>query len=345
MAMDSSSNCTSTDCTRVFLTHPPTLVGNAVLLALFAILIPIALALGIKYRSSGFAAAIATGLALEVAGYIGRLLLHNNPNNGTDFAVFLVGTTLGPTCICGAIFLVVPRIVAVYGEEYRTWRPAWYLLLFSALTTVSFILELAGSVVSTVQPKPTMVDTGVRVLVVGLAIQLVALTIFVFHAVLFAIALRTRQHGLDPKFAPIYNSTLFKMFLAAFTVATILVVIRTAYRIVQIAEGFQSSIAQAEILLLVLDGVAMLIAVILLLACFPARALGQSWSQTSARRLSRKPPQPIRPAPAQLPIAHLSPTYNRMSIKSSTSAHSPRKSSYPPPPPRGRGMVDSDALW
>jgi hypothetical protein len=131
----------------------------------------------------------------------------------------------------------------------------------------------------------------------------------------------------------------------AFTIATTLVVIRTAYRIVQIAEGFSSSIAQAEILFLVLDGGIMLIAAILLLACFPARALGQSWSQTSVRRLSRKPPRPIRPARAQLPIARPSPTYNRMSLKSSISAQSPRKSSHPPTPSRGRAMVDSDSLW
>jgi hypothetical protein len=157
IAMDSSSNCTSADCSRDFLTRPPVLAGNVVLLALFALLIPTALAMGIKYRSSGFATAIATGLVLEAVGYIGRLLLHKNPNSRTDFVLFLVGTTLGPTCICGAMFSVIPRIIAVYGEGYRTWRPARYLLLFSALVTVSFVLELAGSVVSMVRDKPTLV--------------------------------------------------------------------------------------------------------------------------------------------------------------------------------------------
>lgn len=153
-----SSTCNSASCTRIFLTHSPTLPGNVTILTLFAILIPIALALGIKYRSLAFATTIATGLALEVVGYIGRILLHTNPNtNNVNFAVFLVGTTLGPTCICGAMFLVMPRIIAVYGVEYQTWRSAWYLFFFSALTTGAFILELAGSVVSTVLEKPVTV--------------------------------------------------------------------------------------------------------------------------------------------------------------------------------------------
>lgn len=226
--MASSITCISANCLRV----PPTLTGNAILLAFFAILIPIAVALGARYKSLGFATAISTGLSLEVVGYVGRLLLHSHHNNGIDFTIFLVGTTLGPTCICGAMFWIVPRIVAVYGDQYRCWRPVWYLLLFSVLTIVSLVLEFAGSIVSTVQDAPTAVcksldvysshqllisikvETGVRVLIAGLAVQLLALAIFVLHGILFAITLRTRQHELNPKFAFVYTSALFRLFLA-----------------------------------------------------------------------------------------------------------------------------------
>ncbi|KAI1750805.1 hypothetical protein F4782DRAFT_532090 [Xylaria castorea] len=342
--MASSVTCAAADCSRTFLYQSPTLTPNSILLAFFAILIPVALALGARYRSLGFATAIATGLALEVAGYIGRLLLYGKPNGRTEFAIFLVGTTLGPTCICGAMFLVVPRIVAVYGEEYHAWRPVWYPVLFFILTMVSLILEITGSVLSTVLDVSTTVDTGVRILVVGLAIQLVALVIFVIHATLFAIALRTRQHGLDPRFSHIYTSTLFRVSIVAFTVATVLVILRTAYRILQVAEGFQSSIAQAEALFLVLDGGAMQIAITLLLAFFPARALGQSWPETSLRRLSRQTRRMTRPEPARLQISRPSLVPDRMNMKSPMRTYSPGRVNYTPPISQ-RGMVDSDNLW
>ncbi|CAJ2503031.1 Uu.00g104250.m01.CDS01 [Anthostomella pinea] len=347
--MGSSAHCTG-DCSRVFLANTPSLGGNAALLVLFAILIPIAFILGIRYKSSIFATTVTTGLALEVVGYIGRVLLHGSPNGRGPFIVYLLGTTTGPTCICGAMFLMMPRIVAVYGEEFRSWRPFWHPFLFYALTTVSLVLDLVGSIVSGIQDNSDLINIGIQVLVAGLAIQLAALGIFVFHAIFFAIALRTRRHGLDPKYASVYNSRLFKMFLVAFSLATILLVVRTAYRVVEIAEGFDSSIAQDEVLFLVLDGVMVLIATLLLLGFFPARAFGQSWLQTSSRRLSQTPPRPLRPSPAQLPpSARPSPTYNnRMSLKSSVSGqsprYSPRKSSYAQPPPQ-RNMVDSDALW
>ncbi|KAI0601495.1 RTA1 like protein-domain-containing protein [Biscogniauxia sp. FL1348] len=344
--MASSSDCTTRDCSRMFLTYEPSLAGNAVLLALFVVLIPISLFLGIKYRSSVFATAVATGLALETMGYIGRVLLHSNPNSRGDFIVFLLGTTLGPTCICGAMFLIMPRIVAVYGEEFRSWRPVWYLFLFYALTIISLVLELTGAIVSTVQDDDDLVNTGIRILVVGLAVQIVALGIFVAHAVMFAIALRTRRHVLDPKYSYVYKNVFFKTFMVVFSVATILLILRTAYRIVEVAEGFESSIAQDETLFLVLDGTMVLIATVLLLAFFPARAFGQSWSQTSTRRLSQVQPEPLRPAPAYVPSsARPSPTYNRMSMKSNVTSSSPRKSQHQSPLAQPKNMVDSDALW
>ncbi|KAI5923183.1 RTA1 like protein-domain-containing protein [Camillea tinctor] len=344
--MASSVDCNTSNCSRVFLTYEPSLAGNAVLLGLFVVLIPITLVLGSRYRSSVFATAVATGLALEVMGYIGRVLLHGSPNSRGDFIIFLLGTILGPTCICGAIFLVMPRIVAVYGEEFRSWRPAWYLFLFYALTIISLVLELVGAIVSTVLDEDDLVTTGTRVLVVGLTVQIVSLAIFVAHAVMFAIALRTRRHVLDPKYSYVYTNGYFKIFMVVFSIATVLLILRTAYRIVNVAEGFESSIAQDETLFLVLDGAMVLIATVLLLTFFPARAFGQSWSQTSARRLSQVQAQPPHPASPYIPSsARPSPTDNRMSMKSAMTSSSPQKSQHQSPQTQQRNMVDSDALW
>ncbi|KAI2470944.1 RTA1-domain-containing protein [Annulohypoxylon bovei var. microspora] len=343
--MASSADCASSYCSRVFLTYQPSLAGNAIFLALFAVLIPIIFALGIKYKSSIFAATVATGLALEVVGYIGRVLLHSSSNDRSYFILFLIGTMIGPTFICAAMFLTMPQIVAVYGEGFHSWRPGWYSYLFYALLGVSLVLELAGGIVSTIRDDSGDIDTGVRVLLVGLAIQLVALAIFIFHGMLFAIAVRTRHHTLDIKFAGIYNSGSFKIFLLAFSLASLLLVVRTAYRIVMVAEGYGSSIAQSETLLLVLDGLMVLLATLLLVMFFPGRVLRDSWPQTMTRRLSKTPLRPIRPTPYELPSTQNSPTYNPSSVRSSQQNYSPRKVQYPVQPPPQRSMVDSEALW
>ncbi|KAI0137926.1 RTA1-domain-containing protein [Hypoxylon sp. NC0597] len=342
--MASSPDCASSNCSRVFLTHEPSLAGNVVFLALFAVLIPFTLALGIKYKSSIFATAVAAGLALEVVGYVGRVLLNNDPIDRSDFILFLIGTILGPTLICGAVFLIMPKVVVVYGEEYRSWRPVWYSFLFYALTALSLTLELAGGLVSTIRDDPGQTNPGVHVLVAGLAIQLIALLIFVGHAILFAIAVHTRHHTLDVKFAGIYNSGSFKAFLCALALTTLLLILRTAYRIVVIAEGYGSSIAQSEVLLLILDGLMVLLATLLLLVFFPGRILRDSWSQPSTQKFPKTPLRPIRPAPYELPSTRNSPTFNPTSVKFSPANYSPRKFHQVPPNPQ-RSMVDSEALW
>ncbi|KAI1778425.1 RTA1 like protein-domain-containing protein [Hypoxylon cercidicola] len=342
--MASFADCTLDRCSQPFLEDEPSLVGNAIFIALFAVLIPLTLGLGLKYKSSVFATIITTGLALEVLGYVGRVLLRNNPTGRTDFILFLVGTILGPAFICVAIFLTMPCIVTVYGDDFRSWKPVWYQLLLYALTAASAVLELAGVLVSMMQDTQAKADAGVHILTAGLAVQLVSLAIFVGHAVLFVIAVRTRHHALDIEFAGIYNSTSFKAFLFAFSLATVLLVLRTAFRIVVIAEGYDSSIAQSETLLFVLDGLMVLLATIILLGFFPGRMLGQSWPQTSSRRVSRTLPQQIQVPPYELPSTRSSPTYNRISTKYPLVNYSPKKSNYTESLPQ-RNLVDHEALW
>ncbi|KAI0164311.1 RTA1 like protein-domain-containing protein [Hypoxylon sp. FL1284] len=342
--MDSSADCTLTRCSPDFLANKPSLAGNAVFIALFAILVPLALGLGVRYKTSVFATTISTGLALEVLGYVGRILLYNNPTSRPDFILFLVGTILGSNFICGAIFLVIPHIVAVYGDDFGSWRPVWYQFLLHGLTVVSAVLELGGVLVSVMQDSGGGANTGVHVLATGIAIQLVALAIFIGHAMLLAITIRVRIHRLETKFDWIYNSVSFKAFLLAFSFATILLTIRTAFRIIAIAEGYESSIAQSETLLLVLDGLMVLLAILALLVFFPGRILGSSWSQTSAPKPSRTVPLRTQVPAYELPSARNTPTYKQMGNAPPIVMYTPRRTHYAEPLPQ-RNMVDSDSLW
>ncbi|KAI1481177.1 RTA1 like protein-domain-containing protein [Daldinia eschscholtzii] len=339
--MASSTDCVSSRCSRVFLTYKPSLAGNGVFLALFAILIPVAFALGIKYKSTVFSTAVVTGLALEVVGYIGRLLLYNTPTDRSGFILFLIGTIVGPTLICGSLFLIIPQVITVYGEEFRSWRSPWYCFLLQVLTALSLALELAGGLVSAIKDDQEQVDVGNHVLFAGLVIQLITLLITIGHAILFTVAVQTRHHILDVEFAGIYNSGSFKAFLFAFAFAILLLVLRTAYRTVAVAEGYASSIAQSETLLLVLDGLMVLLATLILLAFFPGRILRDSVNQMLPHRSPRTPLQPIRVAPYDLPSTQSSPTYNQARVKPPMLSHHVRKSE---PLPQ-RNMVDSDSLW
>ncbi|ORY62990.1 RTA1 like protein-domain-containing protein [Pseudomassariella vexata] len=356
-----TAGCASGNCPRDIVHYVAqsdfSLAGNVALLALFGVLIPIVFILGITYRSSVFATTIITGLALEVMGYIGRVLLALNNRDKNDFILSYVGTIIGPVFFCLAIFRLMPRIVAVYGDLFAAWRPAWHNVVFYAFTTVCLVLQAVGAILSTTPHDEKLVDIGVRVLVAGLAIQVSSLLIFAALGFRFAIAVRSRHRGLDSNPAAAYNTPRFKAFLLGISLATVFLTVRTLYRIVPVSEGFTSPAAENEVLFLVLDGVFVFIAAALLLASFPGRMLSQpEWPKTSSysNRISVKPDRPYRPAPVHLTPTSGSSNWNRMSTKSNgqqpsphkysprTPKHSPRT---PPVPPRNTNMVDSDALW
>ncbi|RYP65093.1 hypothetical protein DL770_009073 [Monosporascus sp. CRB-9-2] len=249
---------------------------------------------------------------------------------------------MGPNFISGAMFHVMPRIIAMYGSEFRTWRPSWYLPVFYGLAAVSLVLEIAGGVVSTTRLTSNAIDMGVRVLAVGLVIHLMALTTFAAHAIMFAIALRARHHILDATYASVYSSRLFRAFLTGFSAAIFLILLRTAFRIMVVAEGFQSSVAQAEVVFLIFDGVVVFLAGAILLALFPGHIFDHSWKEVLAHHPPSKPKRPPRPEPVQLLPAQHSSDLNQANITFSNPKYSPRKAYGPPPP---KNMVDSEALW
>ena len=155
----------------------------------------------------------------------------------------------------------------------------------------------------------------------------------------------------------------------AFSEATFLLVLRTAFRVVVIAEGFQSTAARTEAFFLVFDGAAVFLASAALVTFFPGRVFGRSWREVAAPPSSSssahvahhthydsslpksagRPLRPSRPKPVQLLPASASkksPGLDRLSPRSigSYPGNSPRKAQAPAPPPQ-RNMVNSEDIW
>lgn len=129
-----------------FYAYDPNTGGNAVLLAAFAILVPAVLFLGIRFRTPLFSATLATGLLLDVAGFLGRVLLKNSPESQGLFLLSLLGTLLGPVCISGANFLTLPHILSVYGDHISPLQPMLAGIVLYALAAVAAVIQVIGIV-------------------------------------------------------------------------------------------------------------------------------------------------------------------------------------------------------
>lgn len=86
-SLQSTVNCTVGTCplSCAQVEYVPTLAGNAVYAAAFGLLLIVQLWLGIKYKTWGFTVGMICGLILEVVGYAGRIMLHDNPFDFNNF--------------------------------------------------------------------------------------------------------------------------------------------------------------------------------------------------------------------------------------------------------------------
>ena len=57
------------------------------------------------------------GILLEVAGYVARIFMRENPEERTPFLMDNICLILGPAFLAASIYLCMGRIIVVYGRE------------------------------------------------------------------------------------------------------------------------------------------------------------------------------------------------------------------------------------
>lgn len=127
--------------------YQPSIPGNALFLSIFAIILLAQIYLAFRYRTWGVSIAISMGLAMEICGYIGRILLHGDPFWKPYFLLYLIDLTIGPTLIAAGIYLCMARIVVMYDDGRKTvarMRPRGYTLVFLGWDFLSLLLQAIG---------------------------------------------------------------------------------------------------------------------------------------------------------------------------------------------------------
>ncbi|GLA64512.1 hypothetical protein AtubIFM56815_010454 [Aspergillus tubingensis] len=206
------------------------------------------------------------GLILEVLGYVGRIMLHDNP---FDFNNFLLA----------AIYICLGKIVVIYGEGISRFRPRTYTRLFVSCDLLSLILQAVGGALasSAGDGDTSESDTGVNIMIAGLAFQVFSLLVFMVLASEFAYRVRKSPKSENDDFTSLRMSPKWKMFLYCLALATITIFIRSVFRVAELQGGFSSALANNETDLMVLESTMISIACISLTVAHPAIIVGRTW--------------------------------------------------------------------
>lgn len=239
----------------------PNFGGNVFFTVFFGVLGALQIGYGIYFRTWTFMIALGAGALMEMAGYVGRVLMNSNPWNESAFKLQIVCLVLAPTFVAAGVYLTLKHIVLNLGPEHSKLKPRLFTWIFISCDIGSLILQAAGGGVAAAAGKTNqkLLKAGDDIIIAGIAFQVVTMAVCGLLGLNFFWNVFRSGNGLvgektldDP--TPAISPRRMKLIIIAEVFAYFTVLIRCIYRIPEMAGGWGSPLMQKENEFLVLDG-------------------------------------------------------------------------------------------
>lgn len=212
----------------------PHLAANILFTIIFGLTSLFQLAFGIYFKTWTFMIALAMGALLEMAGYIGRILMHDNPWHSGAFKLQIVAIILGPTLVAAAIYLTLKHLVLYLGPEHSRIPARLYPHIFVSCDVGSLILQSIGGGVAAAAGRndAKKLDVGNKIIITGIAFQVVTMSVCGLLALDFFVrASRKGAFSAQKRMTEKERHwKAFKIFCGAEILAYTTVLIRCIYR-------------------------------------------------------------------------------------------------------------------
>ncbi|KAK1255066.1 hypothetical protein MKX08_009061 [Trichoderma sp. CBMAI-0020] len=256
------ANCTLSVCPveESILGYRPWLAANIFFTAYFGAVALVHVYLGWRWKSWGFMVGMLLGCASEIIGYIGRIILWNNPFSFPGFMINIVCLTTAPVFFTGSIYVTLSKTINFFGPELSRVNPKLFFYIFIPLDIICLALQAAGGALSTILTG----NSGVNVSMAGLVLQVIVLVIFSAAFADYMIRyIRSQRRQFQGQ--AVFGRR-FGAFFGGLTAAIVLILARCAYRVAELQEGYDSALFHDQISFIVLEGVLIALAVVAL--CF-----------------------------------------------------------------------------
>ncbi|KAI9150568.1 Efflux pump himE [Paramyrothecium foliicola] len=278
IAFGPEANCTLELCPleASILHYRPNQGANGTFIGVFGLAMLLHTAQSLRTKSWGFTTSVVLGCAMEIAGYVGRLILHDNPFSFGGFLCQIICITVAPVFFCAAIYVLLSQIINHVDPTISRFKPQFYYWIFIPLDIVSLVLQAVGGALSCVATTQDDVQIGVDISLAGLCFQVVTLTAF---CALFGDYMWSWTHSP----ARCKMTPRMRCFLAFFFASVLLILIRCAYRIAELREGYFSELFRDEPLFIALESCVMCVAVLTMIGANPGLVLNRSPEETNAK--------------------------------------------------------------
>ncbi|PKY01025.1 RTA1-domain-containing protein [Aspergillus campestris IBT 28561] len=236
----------------------PNYGGNIFFAAFFGFCGLAQLGINIYFQAWTLAIALVGGSVLEMAGYIGRVLMHDNPWHSGAFKLQIVTLILGPTFVAAAVYLTLKHIMLALGPQHARLRPQLFTWVFIGCDIGSLVLQAAGGGVAAGagNTDQRLLKIGDDIIIAGIAFQVATMGVCGVLGVEFFLRVwrsKSEEGG--------YKVRWMGLVIAAEVFAYFTVLIRCIYRLPEMAGGWGNPLMQKENEFLVLDGMMIALAV------------------------------------------------------------------------------------
>lgn len=186
---------------------------------------------------------------------------------------------LAPTLYAASIYRVLGRVIKFLRGEHLSYVPVKYLTITFVMGDVlSFILQAAGGGVMSGSGSADLLVIGQWIIVAGLCVQLIFFGAFIITSICFhfRIAQSPTQEAKDAVGTSGFFSRDWQGLLFALYTASVLILIRSIYRIIEFAQGNSGYVISHEAFLYVFDAAMMFLVMIVMNLYHPSVVLCSS---------------------------------------------------------------------
>ncbi|KAL4764899.1 RTA1 like protein-domain-containing protein [Aspergillus foveolatus] len=249
--------------------YTPSIPAAAVFVAVFVALAVFHGVFLVRHRALFFIPFI-VGLFFEAAGYAARIFSHYDTLALGPYIVQTMLILVAPPLFAASIYMTLGRLILRLEAEWASMIRVKYITkIFVIGDVVSFLLQCGGGGYMAAGSLSAM-ENGERIVIAGLAVQLVFFGFFMFFSAVFHYRVRSDpQHSVRPITADTRFSSSWEAMMWCLYGACILIFIRSVFRVVEFVQGNDGYIMKREYLLYVFDAVLMALQAALLLLAYP----------------------------------------------------------------------------
>ncbi|KAL4812459.1 RTA1 like protein [Aspergillus spinulosporus] len=240
--------------------YRPSLVAAAIFAALFFVTTAVHLYQRVKSRAR-FLTPFIVGGVFQIIGYCARGAAHFYQTSTTTYAIQTLLLLLAPTLYAASIYMILARIIIFVKAQHHSLVPVnWLTKVFVSGDILSFVLQGAGGGIMS-SGSSSKLKLGQWVIIVGLCVQLVFFSAFLIASIAFHLRIsrapttesdrtmdRTKSWPND------WRGLLFACYFVS-----VLILVRSVYRVVEFAQGNSGYVISHEAFLYVLDAFMMLL--------------------------------------------------------------------------------------